>query len=237
MVLAVIFFFEAPLENHANPLKTPLHTTAPWYFWWIQGMLKIGDKTLMGVILPGVMFALVCLVPYTDDPNFNPFSHASRLGSKRKFANAMGVVTTVIMVVLSYMGTPNYGVSGPPPVEIVQHFIPEEGKGYAVGNKKIEGGIRAIPYESLPIGTYDTADPATYPSGILGEVMHAVAEETEHLLPNDEIAHTTIAIEQWQTDLKRLVMTVHYFDEEFKVEKAYALSVYIHREANYEWED
>lgn len=237
MVLAVAFFYEAPLENHANPLKTPLHTTAPWYFWWIQGMLKVGDKTLMGVILPGIMFALVCLVPYTDDPNFNPFSHTSRLAIKRKFSNAMGVVTTVIMVVLSYMGTPNYGVSGPPPVEVVQHFIPEEGMGYTIGNAKTEGGIRAIPYEELRVGSYDTADPATYPDGILGEVMETIAEETHHLLPGDETAHTQLVIEAWQLDLKRVEMKVYYFDEELQEESIYSLAVYVHRNANYEWEE
>jgi len=237
MVVAVAFWFEAPLEHHANPLKTPLHTVAPWYFWWIQGMLKLGDKTLMGVILPAVIFLLVCLVPYTDDPHFNPFSHTSRLGSRRKFANAMGIVTAIIFVILSYMGTPNYGVSAPPPVEIVQHFIPEEGPGYAASGKKIDGGIRAIPYEELKIGVYDTADPATWPGGILGRVMEKIAEETEFRLPDDPAAHTTLSIEQWQKDLKRMVMTVYYTDEETGEPKTYALPVYIHRNANYEWEE
>ncbi|RME46923.1 MAG: cytochrome bc complex cytochrome b subunit [Caldilineae bacterium] len=237
MVVMVAFWFEAPLEHHSNPLKTPLHTVAPWYFWWIQGMLKLGDKTLMGVILPTIMFLLVCLVPYTDDPNFNPFSHTSRLGSRRKFANAMGIVTAIIFVILSYMGTPNYGVSAPPPVEIIQHFIPEEGPGYAASNKKIDGGIRAIPYEELKIGVYDTADPSTWPSGILGRVMEKIDEETRHRLPDDPTAHTTLSIEQWQKDLKRMVMTVYYTDEETGEAKTYALPVYIHRNANYEWEE
>ncbi|MFQ5576235.1 MAG: cytochrome bc complex cytochrome b subunit [Anaerolineae bacterium] len=237
MVISVATWYQAPLENHANPLKTPLHTVAPWYFWWVQGMLKIGDKTIMGVVLPAVMFLLIALVPYTDDPNFNPFSHTSRLASKRKFSNAMGIVTTIIMVIFSYMGTPLFGVSAPPPVEVVQHFIPEEGPGYATANKKIEGGIRAIPYEELTPGTFDTADPAAYPDGILGQLMEKVDEETKHRLPNDPTAHTTLSIEQWQTNLKRLVMTVHYTDEETGEAKTYALPVYIHKNANYEWED
>jgi quinol-cytochrome oxidoreductase complex cytochrome b subunit len=39
MVVYVAFFYSAALEHHADPLKTPLHTTAPWYFLWLQGML------------------------------------------------------------------------------------------------------------------------------------------------------------------------------------------------------
>ena len=50
-----VFFYDAPLENIANPQVTPLDTKAPWYFWWLQGMLKFGDKSLMGIILPTVL--------------------------------------------------------------------------------------------------------------------------------------------------------------------------------------
>ena len=47
-----IWFYHAPLENHANPEVTPLGTTAPWYFLWIQGALKLGDKFVWGVAFP-----------------------------------------------------------------------------------------------------------------------------------------------------------------------------------------
>ena len=59
-----IWFYHAPLENHADPQVTPLGTTAPWYFLWIQGALKLGDKFIWGVAFPTValgglaMFAL-----------------------------------------------------------------------------------------------------------------------------------------------------------------------------------
>ena len=34
-----------PLAVLQDPQVTPLDTEAPWYFWWLQGMLKIADKT------------------------------------------------------------------------------------------------------------------------------------------------------------------------------------------------
>ena len=37
MMIASAFFFTAPLETIANPQATPLHTVAPWYFYWLQG--------------------------------------------------------------------------------------------------------------------------------------------------------------------------------------------------------
>ena len=51
-----IWFYHAPLENHADPQITPLGTTAPWYFLWIQGALKLGDKLFWGVIFPTIVF-------------------------------------------------------------------------------------------------------------------------------------------------------------------------------------
>ena len=52
LLAAAIFFYDAPLESHANPLKTPLEAQAPWFFLWVQGLLKLGSKTLMGVVVP-----------------------------------------------------------------------------------------------------------------------------------------------------------------------------------------
>ncbi|HRF98521.1 MAG TPA: cytochrome b N-terminal domain-containing protein, partial [Aggregatilineales bacterium] len=46
LVVLCIWFYHAPLEAHADPQATPLGTTAPWYFLWIQGALKLGDKVL-----------------------------------------------------------------------------------------------------------------------------------------------------------------------------------------------
>ncbi len=59
MVLISAFYFTAPLETIANPQVTPLHTVAPWYFYWLQGLLKIADKTIAGVVLPGVLLVLL----------------------------------------------------------------------------------------------------------------------------------------------------------------------------------
>ena len=242
MIIAVTFFYNAPLESHANPLKTPLHTKAPWYFWFLQGMLKVGDKTLWGVVLPTVMFVLVLLVPYTDDPNFNPFSHASRLATRRKFSNAMGIVTTIIMVILSFMGTPRYGVSAPEPVEVIQEFLPEEGKGdyqlsTCVRLGGCEGGIRAIPFHQLPLGVYDTRAASTFPGGLLGEVMYGFRETIERRLHDDPAAYGLINVSQAQHNLKRLEMIVYFTDPETGEKSDYSVPTFIHENVHFEGYD
>ena len=63
IIFAAVFFYNAPLENIANPQQTPLDTKAPWYFWWLQGMLKLGDKSLMGIVIPTVIVLLFHCCP------------------------------------------------------------------------------------------------------------------------------------------------------------------------------
>src|SRR5690349_16103466 len=43
---------DAPLEEPANPSKTPNPSKAPWYFLGLQEMLVYFDPWIAGVILP-----------------------------------------------------------------------------------------------------------------------------------------------------------------------------------------
>ncbi|MEZ4868427.1 MAG: cytochrome bc complex cytochrome b subunit [Caldilineaceae bacterium] len=139
MVAWVTFYFQAPLESIANPQSTPMHTVAPWYFYWLQGMLKIADKMIAGVILPGVLLVLLMLIPYLDP---NP----SRRVRDRKIAIISGIVAGTVMIIWSWMGTPQYAVQGAPSIEVVQELMPEEGAGL----------VREVGYKHLPLGAYST---------------------------------------------------------------------------------
>jgi len=141
MVVVCIWFFHAPLEHHADPGVTPLHTTAPWYFLWLQGLLKLGDKTLMGVILPGVLLSLFFVFPYLDTTPSRRYAH-------RKLALSLSMGFITAMLVLTYMGTPKYGVASSGDVEVVQELAPVEGV----------GPLRAVPFEEFKAGTYCTDD-------------------------------------------------------------------------------
>src|SRR3970282_1712689 len=55
--------YHAPLAPHGDTLVTSLHTPSPWYFLWIQGMMKLGDKLLFGVIIPGGILSLIVVWP------------------------------------------------------------------------------------------------------------------------------------------------------------------------------
>lgn len=196
MVVITAFFFQAPLESIANPQSTPLHTVAPWYFYWLQGLLKIADKMIAGVILPGVLLVLLIGIPYLDP---NP----SRRGKDRRVAIISGVVAGIVMIILSWMGTPQYAVQGAPAVEIVQELMPEEGAGL----------VREIGYQHLPIGAFDTRETHDEVDGEFAELLHEFAASVRHFDEQDgdfNNAYGILDISQNQASLKKIVWEINW---------------------------
>jgi hypothetical protein len=141
IVVMCIWFFHAPLETHANPQVTPLHTTAPWYFLWLQGLLKLGDKILFGLVIPTVLLGMFLVWPYLEVGVSRRYSH-------RRFGLSLMLMFCWVMFLLTYMGTGKWGVVTSPDQEIAQEVAPMEGVGPA----------RAIPYDEMVPGTYCTSD-------------------------------------------------------------------------------
>ena len=203
MVFSVIFFFDAPLENQANPLSTPLHTVAPWYFLWIQGLLKLGDKTLMGVIVPTILALSFMVMPYFDVGPFRNYG-------KRRVAISLSFLFIAVIVVLSWMGTPAFLVETSRDQEIFYELAPPEQVGL----------VRAVPYEELLIGSYSVDDyQTTVPrSSGLYRVMREYARlvnearntpASEGGLPN---AEAFLVVEQLQPDLKGVFLRITWDD-------------------------
>lgn len=222
MVFLTAFFFQAPLESIANPQSTPLHTVAPWYFYWLQGLLKVADKMIAGVILPGVLLVLLIAIPYLDR---NP----SRRARDRRVAIISGVVAGVVMLILSWMGTPQYAVQGAPSVEIVQELMPEEGAGH----------IREIGYRHVPVGVWDSrlsAEEQTEDA----EWQHVLEEFTASIArfedqdPEFNEAWGTITVTQDQPGLRRIVWDIYWVSSE-GVEESFNKRFFLHEDSLY-WE-
>lgn len=63
LVLLAIFF-DAPLEEIANPQKTPNPAKAPWYFLGLQELLHYYPPIFSGVLLPGLVVFSLVVIPY-----------------------------------------------------------------------------------------------------------------------------------------------------------------------------
>jgi ubiquinol-cytochrome c reductase cytochrome b subunit len=216
MVVMSTFFYNAPLEHHADPQKTPLDTKAPWYFLWLQGMLKLGDKSLMGIILPTIIFGLLFAVPYIDRNSY-------RMMAKRPIAVVLGLAAVVALALLTYMGTPHFGIETPAATRIVQDMAPEEGL----------GPLRAIPFDQLEPGAYQVGqtDPTTLPHE-LGRVFAEYESQVDEAakagkLPN---AQAFLVIEEWQADLKKVTPRIIWTDPASGQEKTYETHIFLHRD-------
>jgi ubiquinol-cytochrome c reductase cytochrome b subunit len=220
MVIISVFAFAAPLESIANPQSTPLHTVAPWYFYWLQGLLKIMDKFWAGVALPGILLVLLIGIPYLDR---NP----SRRGRDRRVAIISGVVAGIVMIILSWMGTPYYAVQGAPAVEVIQELMPEEGM----------GPVREIGYAHLPLGVYDTR---THPESEDEEFTHILHEFEASIAafeakdPSFNDAYGILTISQEQPSLKRINWDIYWLSPE-GVDETYNRFFFLHEDAFY-WE-
>lgn len=57
---------DAPLEEPANPNRTPNPSKAPWYFLGLQEMLVYFDPWFAGVVLPTFIIVGLMVIPYID---------------------------------------------------------------------------------------------------------------------------------------------------------------------------
>ncbi|MCB9437786.1 MAG: cytochrome bc complex cytochrome b subunit [Anaerolineales bacterium] len=198
MIVLSVWFFHAPLENHANPQVTPLHTTAPWYFLWLQGLLKLGDKVFMGIVIPTILFGLMFVFPYLDMTPSRRYAH-------RRFMLSVAALTVFGWVILTYMGTPWYGVETAADIEVAQELIPQEGV----------GPVRSVPYDEWQANiTAFNNDEVIWLQEI--DALKATGDETAY---DAAIAPYSIAIQEEQVIIRgEEVIAWDDFDKEFTEE-------------------
>ncbi len=196
MVVAVTFFYHAPLENHSNPLNTPLHTVAPWYFLWIQGMLKLGDKTLMGVIIPlGILLPAFIVMPYFD---VGPIRYYAR----RRFALSMSMLFVVFIVLTSWMGTPEFKVQTSLDQEIFYQMAPSEEV----------GPVRATPFADLIPGEYNVDTWRSDGKIPRSSELYVVMEQFEALVKHAR----TVSVKKGGLPKAQATLTVSYIQPHLK---------------------
>src|SRR3989337_2805502 len=74
---------DAPLEEMANPSKTPNPSKAPWYFLGLQEMLVYFDPWIAGVVMPTLIIVGLMAIPYIDA---NPLGNGYYTYKQRQFS-------------------------------------------------------------------------------------------------------------------------------------------------------
>jgi quinol-cytochrome oxidoreductase complex cytochrome b subunit len=112
IVSLLAVFIASPLEEPANPLVTPNPAKAPWYFLWLQeivtdttihlGPVTINGAFFGGVILPGVLLAVLTLWPWLDR---SPAATAGLWFPRaRRTQNLVFTLVLALIVLLTYIG-------------------------------------------------------------------------------------------------------------------------------------
>ncbi len=250
-------WYRAPLETHSNPLVTPNHTVAPWYFYWLQGLLKnthiipilpnaisavvdkfvydyigITPKILWGIIVGPLVFVLLMVVPYIDP---NP----SRRYGQRKIMLGLGALFAALIVYLSLAGIPTgvpitgFGyVGGAPPAEIAQEFMPDEGN----------GDLMKIPFDQMIVGEYQASpDAGVANAPVLNAVLREIYYDMQRRMANADPngrklspdAVTKVQIAQIQPDLKQVTIVINYTDDQTGTPQEFSKFKFIHKDAEH----
>jgi hypothetical protein len=92
-LVGIALFWDAPLEQLANPLVTPNPAKAPWYFLGLQELLHYFPPLVAGIIIPTLVVISLVIIPY-----FNVNIEGAPLWSrnrKRTFWILLGVVVAL----------------------------------------------------------------------------------------------------------------------------------------------
>ena len=108
-VMAVSLFWSAPLEEMANPAKTPNPAKAPWYFLGLQELVS-HSALLGGVVVPALAVLALVAIPYLDpNPSRRP---ADRKWAIRAFA-AFAIVNVVLIIIGTLFRGPGWALVPP----------------------------------------------------------------------------------------------------------------------------
>jgi hypothetical protein len=92
MVL-VSLFWDAPLEQLANPLLTPNPAKAPWYFLGLQELLHFFPPFVAGILIPTLVVIALIVIPY-----FNVNIEGEPLWARRPAQNLRTILITVLLL-------------------------------------------------------------------------------------------------------------------------------------------
>jgi hypothetical protein len=221
---------KAPLEEPANPGKTPNPSKAPWYFLGLQEMLVYFDPWIAGVVLPTMIITGLMAVPFCDK---NPKGMGYYTFKERPFAVGTFLFGFLILwVMLIIMGTflrgPNWNFFGPYEVWDVHkleslsnvnlsEYFWVKGLGMALPGKEKWGGfaffIRELP-GILLVGAYMLVLPPLLGVTVCKKMVREIGWIRYSIVIIHLIVMAAMVIKmilRWTINLKYLIFIPEYF--------------------------
>jgi len=117
MIVLVVWslLLKAPIEEPANPARTPNPSKAPWYFLGLQEMLVYFDPWLAGVVFPSLIIVGLMAIPYIDtNPKGNGyFTFRERKVEITLFMFGFLILWVLLVILGTFLRGPNWNFFGP----------------------------------------------------------------------------------------------------------------------------
>src|SRR5271157_1439999 len=123
VMVVLALFWDAPLEQLANPLLTPNPAKAPWYFLGLQELLHYFPPLVAGIMIPTLVVIALIVIPYF---NINVQGEPLWAGNRWKRFRVLLVVLAVAVIVLAVfdawtMLVPTVAIGG---LLLYSYFLP-----------------------------------------------------------------------------------------------------------------
>ena len=92
-LVLLALFWDAPLEELADPMQTPNPAKAPWYFLGLQELLHYFPPVIAGVLIPMMVIVALIVIPYF---NINVEAQGVWLRDKQRRMRIVGIVVSVL---------------------------------------------------------------------------------------------------------------------------------------------
>ena len=99
VLVGIALFWDAPLEQLANPQLTPNPAKAPWYFLGLQELLHYFPPVVGGVLIPAFVVVALVVIPYFNvNIEEEPFWARNRRRRLKIFVAVLGALFLITAV-------------------------------------------------------------------------------------------------------------------------------------------
>jgi hypothetical protein len=104
-LLFISLALPAPIERPITQASVDIHNArAPWFFLWVQQLLKYGDPFLLGVGLPVLLLIVIVVLPYVL-PQASDSEFGRWLPRGNRLAQVLIIAIALVVIILTFLAT------------------------------------------------------------------------------------------------------------------------------------
>jgi quinol-cytochrome oxidoreductase complex cytochrome b subunit/mono/diheme cytochrome c family protein len=105
LLLFISIAFPAPIGRPITPASVDIHNArAPWFFLWVQQLLKYGDPFVLGVALPILVLVILAILPYVL-PQAGDHEFGRWLPQGNRLAQIILILVALVVIILTILAT------------------------------------------------------------------------------------------------------------------------------------